>query len=201
MITNDKRSLLEFIESMGGEVIIKPVDTSITCNPLRPTEHLFVMARTVSLEEARRYTEDQLKEVPVLVQQYIRKSREYRIIAFRDEAVFVRIDSQRHAASSVDWRRRQNDLSMFSVDEPDRGLQQRLASYLRQMGLQTGVFDFAIQSDDEAYFLECNPGGQWGWLDGVADGRISALAASSVLDFHLEQSERAACRPEPLRAT
>jgi hypothetical protein len=31
--------------------------------------------------------------------------------------------------------------------------------------LRYGAFDFAVTNDDNYIFLECNPGGQFGWIE------------------------------------
>lgn len=44
---------------------------------------------------------------------------------------------------------------------PTAGIQRHLAA----LDLQYGAFDFAITSDEKYIFLECNPGGQFGWIE------------------------------------
>ena len=46
---------------------------------------------------------------------------------------------------------------------------QELASfckkYLRNLNLNFGCFDFIVTPEDKYIFLECNPNGQWGWIE------------------------------------
>ena len=37
--------------------------------------------------------------------------------------------------------------------------------YLKWMGLNFGAFDFSVDKKGHWYFLECNPNGQWLWIE------------------------------------
>lgn len=50
---------------------------------------------------------------------------------------------------------------------PD-GIHEALARFLADFGLRFGAFDFAVTADDAWWFLECNPNGQWAWLQAAA---------------------------------
>ena len=41
----------------------------------------------------------------------------------------------------------------------------RLQGYLEAFGLAFGCFDFAVDPDGVPWFLECNPNGQWAWME------------------------------------
>ncbi|KUO10863.1 hypothetical protein [Streptomyces sp. DSM 15324] len=43
-----------------------------------------------------------------------------------------------------------------------------LARFLADFGLSFGAFDFAVTASGAWWFLECNPNGQWAWLEDAA---------------------------------
>ncbi|MGH3803517.1 MAG: ATP-grasp ribosomal peptide maturase, partial [Pseudonocardiaceae bacterium] len=54
--------------------------------------------------------------------------------------------------------------------------------FLQRLGLTFGAFDFVVTPDDQWVMLECNPAGQWLWLQdetgveiakGIADLLVS----------------------------
>jgi hypothetical protein len=47
--------------------------------------------------------------------------------------------------------------------------------------LRFGTFDFSVASD-EWWFLECNPNGQWAWLQDETNIPISAALADALVE-------------------
>jgi D-alanine-D-alanine ligase-like ATP-grasp enzyme len=76
-----------------------------------------------------------------------------------DEIFCVRIDS-----NLLDWRTDYDKLA-YSVVQPPPGITEALRAYLSHFGLVFGAFDFAIDTAGQWWFLECNPSGQWAWLE------------------------------------
>jgi hypothetical protein len=40
-----------------------------------------------------------------------------------------------------------------------------IRAYLMHFGLVFGAFDFTLSASGEWTFIECNPSGQWAWLE------------------------------------
>ncbi|MFC6933876.1 ATP-grasp ribosomal peptide maturase [Actinomadura yumaensis] len=83
-----------------------------------------------------------------------------RVTAVGDRVFCVRIDS----GDLLDWRYDYEVLTYTATDTPP-GLADLIAAYLRRFDLVFGCFDFALRPDGTAVFLECNPNGQWAWLE------------------------------------
>lgn len=183
LITNDRTALRAFVAD-GGEVIMKPLDTTFTGNPAAPGDTLFMGPRPLRSVDLDDVSDEQVRTTPVIAQARIEKRHELRVVVYGDQACFVKIDSQRHAGSALDWRRRQGDTSMFSVIEPDRSLTSMLTRYLSALGLHTGVFDLAMTADGEVVFFECNTEGEWMAIDRAVHGAISRVVATALAAFH-----------------
>lgn len=67
----------------------------------------------------------------------------------------------------VDWRAAYQNLTYEPVACPDE-IRGALTRFLADFGLNFGAFDFAVTADGAWWFLECNPNGQWAWLEDAA---------------------------------
>lgn len=76
----------------------------------------------------------------------------------------------------VDWRAEYQSLTYEPVACPD-GMRRLLVRFLADFGLNFGAFDFAVTPDGAWWFLECNPNGQWAWLEEAAGLPITGAIA------------------------
>jgi hypothetical protein len=76
----------------------------------------------------------------------------------------------------VDWRSEYRRLTYEAVDCPEP-IWAALLRFLREFGLNFGAFDFAVTAEGAWWFLECNPNGQWAWLEHAANLPITAAIA------------------------
>jgi ATP-grasp ribosomal peptide maturase len=80
----------------------------------------------------------------------------------------------------VDWRAEYRRLTYEPVACPEE-IHGALVRFLAAFGLNFGAFDFAVTADGAWWFLECNPNGQWAWLEGTA-GLPITLAIADLLE-------------------
>ena len=52
-------------------------------------------------------------------------------------------------------------------------------NYLKKVSLNFGCFDFIYSKNKNYYFLECNPNGQWMWIE----NDIGIPISKSIADF------------------
>lgn len=76
----------------------------------------------------------------------------------------------------VDWRREYQRLTYEPVACPEE-VRGALVRFLADFGLSFGAFDFAVTPDDAWWFLECNPNGQWAWLEDAVGLPITSAIA------------------------
>lgn len=97
-----------------------------------------------------------------MFQPEIGKDYEVRLIIVGAHEFAVAIHAHSPAAQ-LDWRRDYDSLA-YSVVEAPPDLLSASRAFLEHSGLLFGAFDFIVRPDGEWLFLECNAGGQWGWL-------------------------------------
>lgn len=113
---------------------------------------------------------------PGMYQTYIRKDREWRVTVVGDEVFAAAVYTDDSAKD--DWRKHQNLNSVTFKREvlPDV-IHDQCRAYLARMGLRFGAFDLVESPDGAITFLECNPNGQYGWLEETLEFPISEKIA------------------------
>ena len=94
---------------------------------------------------------------PTYFQTNLHKDYELRITVINREFYCVKILSD-----LIDWRKDKN--AQYQLIDIPKDLKRQCLSFLDYAELSFGAFDYIV-SDDKYYFLECNPNGQWLWLE------------------------------------
>ncbi|MFJ4861446.1 MULTISPECIES: ATP-grasp ribosomal peptide maturase [unclassified Streptomyces] len=151
LVTSDPGAARSFIQQ-HGPVLYKPLST-----PLYRVDGVSctVQVKEVTAEEI----DDRVSGTAHLFQQRVHKSADVRVTVIGDRVFAVRIDSD-----LLDWRTDYSRLA-YSVVQPPPQVTAALFRYLSLFGLVFGAFDFAVDQAGTWWFLECNPSGQWAWLE------------------------------------
>ena len=121
-------------------------------------------------------SESEIAMAPGIFQRKIPKRHEIRVTVVGEHVFSVGIDSQSDAATEVDWRRDQGR-AMYFVAELSSGTQDKLLAFHQRAELAFATYDFIVTPENDEVFLECNPGGQWLWLEQALGLEISARVA------------------------
>ncbi|MFI2187449.1 ATP-grasp ribosomal peptide maturase [Streptomyces sioyaensis] len=108
-----------------------------------------------------------------LFQAQVPKVADVRAVVVGEQVFAARITAP---PGVVDWRAEYQSLSYEPVACPDE-IRGALVRFLAGFGLNFGAFDFAVTADGAWWFLECNPNGQWAWLEDVAGLSITTAIA------------------------
>jgi ATP-GRASP peptide maturase of grasp-with-spasm system len=102
---------------------------------------------------------------PSFLQAKIKKSYEVRVFYLDGRFFAWAIISQSSTQTSTDYRKydyqKPNRVVPYSLPE---SLEQKLLDLFRKIGLNTGSVDLMVDSENDHYFLEINPVGQFGAL-------------------------------------
>ncbi|MEU1258438.1 ATP-grasp ribosomal peptide maturase [Streptomyces chartreusis] len=152
LVTSDPDAARAFIKA-NGPVIYKPLSTPLYRNGSG-------VSCTVEVREVvAADIDERISGTAHLFQRRVDKIADARVTVIGDQVFTVRIES-----GLLDWRTDYDQLTYTPV-QPPPGLTSSLYRYLREFGLVFGAFDFAIDRDGRWWFLECNPSGQWAWLE------------------------------------
>lgn len=166
LITNSKKDFDQFANKVD-KAVLKPISADGIV--LDDKHEIFFGSRQISSENLNQITEKDLKLCPTFLQVYIEKEFEYRITTIGEKSLCCKIDSQKLAPGKgrEDWREGY-DFGLAEVEEwvdCPKEIEEFINLYLEKMNLNFGCFDFIKAKNGCYYFLECNPNGQWLWLE------------------------------------
>lgn len=117
------------------------------------------------------------------VQEYVEKQYELRVTVVCDKVFACKIDSQRMEEDKgrVDWRQGYEYGLHYEPYELPDAVKSFCFSFLQEMHLNFGCFDFIVTPQGEFVFLECNPNGQWLWLEQETGMPISQAIAECLM--------------------
>lgn len=113
---------------------------------------------------------------PCLFQEYIEKKYELRLHVIGEKIIPIKIDSQKHEETMIDWRKKQ-DLEMFSNHEIPKTIETKIKQLIKKFGLNFGIIDMIVTNKDKHIFLELNPNGNWLFIESKINTPISFLIA------------------------
>ncbi|OKH31985.1 hypothetical protein NIES2101_41085 [Calothrix sp. HK-06] len=61
----------------------------------------------------------------------------------------------------------------------------KFIAYMKAFGINFGCFDIAYSKSGEYVFFECNPNGQWLWIEELTGAPISKAVADMLIN-HVE---------------
>ena len=173
-ITNDPAAALRFYEECAGRVVTKLSGSIYSVQApdgrrLMPTHPL----RRRDLANFR-----SLSLAPMILQEYVPKHSELRVIIVARRVFAAEIDSQASVRSRHDWRHYDFDRTAYRAHQLPAAVEQACLRLLSHFGLRYGAIDLILTPSGEYVFLELNPIGQWAFVQDLTGMPIAeALAA------------------------
>lgn len=173
LVTNDPAAVQRFAKRSRTGVVVKPL-----------TANLLYEDNTYKMGWTRKLTVDDLEDLrgidvtAHLIQDWVDKIWECRVVLVGDDVFAVAIHANSESAR-VDWRSDYAALAYEVIDLPP-SVVTSLRSIMNELGLVYGAFDLSVSNDGGAevfWFLEVNPGGQYGFLEGATGIPITASLA------------------------
>ena len=125
------------------------------------------------------YTDLKLgKWYEVVVTDIPMQKNEWRITVIGEDVFPCIIHSQECDESKVDWRTIDYDSILHEKGEISDQFKNELVQYLKLLNIPFGAFDFILTPENEFVFLECNPNGQWLWIEELTGMPISQSIAN-----------------------
>jgi hypothetical protein len=174
--SNRKEDIVRFAEKYEY-VVLKSIEND---NVWLNDEYEYVFyAQKVKSSLLADNPEEMFSQTVSYVQNYIEKQFELRITVVGEQVFACKIDSQilDEDKGKVDWRQGyDHGLKHEPFDLPET-IRHFCSMYLERMNLHFGCFDMIVTPDNEYVFLECNPNGQWLWIELATGMKISAAIA------------------------
>lgn len=178
MVTNQPDAVRRFAAQLGGPVVVKPLGyASIVEEGHRRALYTRVLTDK-DLADLRgvEHTAHQF-------QQYIAdKAYELRLTVVgngRDARMFPAAIHASSPAATVDFRSDTQSLSYRPVEVPD-DVATGVRTFMRHFGIEYGAFDFSVDYAGRHWFLECNPAGEYLFIEHRTGLPISAALADAL---------------------
>lgn len=165
IITNDARAVK--IAGITERFMLKAVDTILMSEG---DENVFPYSSIVDMDEI---IEDTFASAPSTCQVLLSPKLDLRVTVIGDIVHSVRIVEDGTGVEG-DWRLRPRDALKFEPHPLSGDMRSRCVALTKQLGLAFAAFDFA-ETPDGIFFIEVNPTGEWGWLNGSEGGLERAL--------------------------
>jgi len=133
--------------------------------------------------------EEMFSQTINFVQNYIEKQFELRITVVGKEVFACKIDSQilDETKGKIDWRQGYDYGLKHEPFELPQSIKIFCINYLNRMNLNFGCFDMIVTPENEYVFLECNPNGQWLWIEQETGMKISEAIADTLSNNRIIQ--------------
>jgi len=123
---------------------------------------------------------DSIRACPIILQREIRKKYDVRVTVVGETVFAATIDSQSDSATEVDWRKTSQPTLAHAIYHLPPEIAAICVSLTRKLGLRYGAIDLILDCDDQLWFLEINPNGQWGWIETRTGHPIAAAIVSEM---------------------
>ena len=98
------------------------------------------------------------------IQKYIPKKREWRITIVGEHVFPCVLESQDTEGGQEDWRKINYQSIKHYHEELPKLIKEYVKDYVNRLNMPFGAMDLIETPDGQWYFLECNPNGQWLWI-------------------------------------
>lgn len=161
-VTMTESRVRAFHRVHGGRVVCKAVKHGFTRR-----ENIVTVATTKRIAQQFLSGFDDYAPVPMIYQREISKLFDVRVTVVGEQVFATAIYSQDHPETEVDWRLWDVgafDLKHEAIQLPDP-IARRCRAITHHFGLKYSAIDLVKGTDNEFYFLELNPNGQWAWIE------------------------------------
>lgn len=176
ILSNDVGFIKDNFKQINKEnLIIKPVRTG-NIDPKNADKVIFT-----SEINTKEITYDNIKCFPAYIQRKIPKRADLRSIVVNDTVFTAEILSQNVEDAKTDWRKSSKILEHRQFSLPLE-IEQKCIEITKSLGLIYSAIDFALDENGKYIFLECNPNGQWAWIENRLRFPISEAIERLLID-------------------
>ena len=178
--SNRKDDIVKFA-SHHEHIVLKRIENDNIWDEENEREYVFY-TRKVASASLFDVPEEAFSQTVSFVQNYIEKLFELRITVVEDRFFTCKIDSQTldDDKGKIDWRQGYEHGLKHEIYDLPQEVKNKCSIFLQRLGIRFGCFDFIYTPSDEYVFLECNPNGQWMWIELETGMKISEAIAEAL---------------------
>lgn len=180
--TNRKENIVS-LASRYRQLLFKSIENDDIWDEDNMQDYVFY-AQKVSSETVLAAPDEAFSQTVSFAQNYVEKEFELRVTVVGNKIFACRINSQAMTddTGKTDWRQGYD----YGMEQEPFALPKEISDkcreYLNLMDLNFGCFDFIVTPAGEYVFLECNPNGQWLWIELATGLKISGAIADYLIN-------------------
>jgi len=178
IIANDKVQIQTFCEQLDWNVIVK---SFLTEGFMTNDGQCWMNFAKRVIPSAFQQFADKIEYAPVFMQEYVEKDLELRVTIMGEQVFTAAIHSQEYEKSSQDFRAISPFKIKHTVFELPEEIAKKLLAFNKHYGLAFSTFDLVLTPKGDYYFLECNPNGQWYWIEDLTKMPMAKTMAEFLL--------------------
>jgi hypothetical protein len=140
----------------------------------------YIYTSEIDISDVLKFPE-RIQRAPGIFQAYIEKDFELRVTIVGEEIFATKIKSQKNDKTKIDWRKSQIEPDMYEPYDLDNETSSKLIEFHDMAGLVYAAYDFVVPPTGKPVFLECNPAGQWLWMEDFTNQTISKSLADLLV--------------------
>ena len=117
---------------------------------------------------------------PFFMQQGLVPKIDIRVTVVDDTVIAVKILQKDKAKIDIDWRRLKEELHYEIIELPEE-IRHLCALHLKELNLKFGAIDLILHQN-EFYFIEINPTGEWSWLQQNTGFRFDKAIVNALIN-------------------
>lgn len=180
IITND----IDYVKEISGKfpLVAKPLRQALI--ETKGFEKVIFTSNIDTLSDEDRHS---ISVCPVIFQRHIPKETDIRVTVVGQQVFAIAIHSQETEETKVDWRRGSNPQLRHEVISLPDDVAEKCIRIVQLQSLRFGAIDLAQDPDGNIWFLECNPNGQWAWIENRTGLPIAGAITDEMLKMVTEQ--------------
>jgi len=162
--------------------VLKSIESDNVWDDENDREYVFYTRKVASASLAD-VPEEAFSQTVSFVLNYVEKLFELRVTVVSDKCFACKINSQTldDEKGKIDWRQGYDYGLEHEVYDLPSEIEVQCIEYLETLGLNFGCFDFIVTPAGGYVFLECNPNGQWLWIEEATGMKISETIAEALM--------------------
>lgn len=172
-ISNVVDSIKESIKNCDNDCIVKPIKTGNMKDEETPK-----VIFTSKIENDIVSESERIQSFPIFLQKNVHKKYDLRCIVVGEKVFAAQIESQAVKEAQIDWRR-SNEYLEHKIHELPMYIEKLCIQMTKQLNLNYSAIDLILNEQGDYIFLECNPNGQWAWLE----KRLGFPISNSIVDM------------------
>jgi glutathione synthase/RimK-type ligase-like ATP-grasp enzyme len=174
---NSKKSVETFAEK-HDTLCLKSIEGTDVWDDEHGVDYVFY-TQILQSKDVHSIPEEAFIQTVNFVQEYVPKAYELRVTVVGNDLFAAKILSQElpDDKGKIDWRQGyESGLSFIKCELPTE-IKDKCINVVHALGLNFGCIDLIVRPDGNYVFLECNPNGQWLWIELMTGMKISESIA------------------------